>query len=53
MKSIKYFITYIKETKKYRKESIIHLIMHDKLIKRAKWFAKAMKMTDKMKKQYN
>lgn len=53
MKSIKYFIRYIKETKQYRKESIMHLMIHNKLIRQAKWYAKTMKMTDKMIKHFN
>ena len=53
MKSIKYFIRFIKETKEYKKESIIHQILHNKLLKKAIWYSKAMRLTDKMIKHYN
>ena len=48
MKNIKNFIWFIKESPKFMNKSLIQLLLHQQLIKRAIWFVKAINTTEKM-----
>ena len=52
MKSIKYFIFFMKESSKFTNKSIVHLLFKDKLLKRAVKYVKNMNKWDEMLKRY-
>lgn len=52
MKSIRYFIFFIKQSQKYLNNTIPYLLFHEHLIKRAIWYVKTMNKADKILKEY-